>query len=519
MSPASSVPSATVARSLSLLSWLSLIGALWLAGYLGASHLLENRFHPDEAHYAAFARLIASGPGRGLLLSHIVVDKPPLSFYVNGLSVVLLGPSELALRLPALLCSILNVALIYGLGRRLLGPPAAHAAAWALALSPMAAQFAITAFVDPLMNTLVLAALLMAAARRLRWAAVALALAFAAKQTALFAIPLVLVLAVWRPTRPASVREAARRLAAASLPFLISLMVVTVSIIAWDARRGAPISIWQQGYSDNVPARPITLAELWPRASAILFLLGHMSGSAVFNAAFVVGLLLLLVADLRRPGPAAFWDVVLAGYTMAYSLFFWLVPFNLWDRYFVPLLPMFALLAGRIAVLIYRLVLSAIGGLAVSVTPNRSPLISRAAQIGLPLIVLALAARAALAANYDFSPIGGDHGAFDGIDATAQFIHNLPAGSILYDHWLGWEFEYYLFERQLPIVWFPDAAGFEKDLVNAPPGHALYLAAPWWVTTDDLAQAANQAGKHLKVVHQSYRRDGVVSVTVYKVEP
>ncbi|MEP7358772.1 MAG: glycosyltransferase family 39 protein, partial [Anaerolineales bacterium] len=140
-SPARSAPGQRLAH------WLSLIGALWLAGYLGASHLLENRFHPDEAHYAGFARLIASGPGRGLLLSHIVVDKPPLAFYVEGLSVAVMGPSELALRLPALLCSLLNVALVYGLGRRLYGVRAAQAAAWAMALSPMAAQFAITAFV------------------------------------------------------------------------------------------------------------------------------------------------------------------------------------------------------------------------------------------------------------------------------------------------------------------------------------------------------------------------------------
>lgn len=42
-----------------------------------AIHLMENRFHQDEALYATFARLIASGPGRGLLLSHMLVDKPP----------------------------------------------------------------------------------------------------------------------------------------------------------------------------------------------------------------------------------------------------------------------------------------------------------------------------------------------------------------------------------------------------------------------------------------------------------
>jgi len=46
------------------------------------------------------------------------------------------------------------------------------------------------AFVDPLMNMLVLAALYLAAVRSAYWSAAALGLAFATKQTALFAVPL-----------------------------------------------------------------------------------------------------------------------------------------------------------------------------------------------------------------------------------------------------------------------------------------------------------------------------------------
>jgi hypothetical protein len=36
---------------------------------------------------------------------------------------------------------------------------------------------------------------------------------------------------------------------------------------------------------------------------------------------------------------------------------------------------------------------------------------------------------------------------------------------------------------------------------------------------DDLTQAAQRTGQRMIVVHQSYRRDGIVSVTVYKIEP
>jgi 4-amino-4-deoxy-L-arabinose transferase-like glycosyltransferase len=490
-----------------------------VAAYAGTSHLLENRFHPDEAHYAAFARLIASGPGHGLLLSHIVVDMPPLSFYVNGLSVALMGPSELALRLPALLCSVVTVALMYALGRRLYGLPAGHASAWAVALSPMAAQFAITAFVDPLMNTLVLAALTLTAARRPNWAAVAVGLAFATKQTALFAIPLILALELWSQHRPLTLRLAIRRLFAAGIPILISLAIVTAALFAWDARRGAPISVWEQGYSDNVGGRPITLAELQPRAAAILFLLGHMSGSTVFNGILIVGLALLLIVDLLRPSRQGFVDLLLGGYVLGYLLLFWLVPFNLWDRYFVPLLPLLALLAGRNAVLAYDLVTRVVEAAALLIAHEGAHIWSRLARIALPLMALAIAVPRLLTTNYDFSPIGGDHGAYDGIDETARFIQTLPPESILYDHWLGWQFEYYLFERRLPIVWFPEMAALERNLRDAPENRALYLAAPWWAPADEARQAAERAGKRWAVVHEAYRRDGIVSVTVYKIGP
>ena len=60
------------------------MAALLVGAQLRAVHLLENRFHQDEALYATFARFIASGPCRGLLLSHMLVDKPPLALWVLG---------------------------------------------------------------------------------------------------------------------------------------------------------------------------------------------------------------------------------------------------------------------------------------------------------------------------------------------------------------------------------------------------------------------------------------------------
>src|SRR5207245_2495138 len=98
--------------------------------------LQANRFHPDEALYASFARLIASG--RDPLLSGVVVDKPPLPFYLTALAFILIGSTEFAARLPNFYASLVSLALLFALARRMYGLSTAHLAAWILALSPFA---------------------------------------------------------------------------------------------------------------------------------------------------------------------------------------------------------------------------------------------------------------------------------------------------------------------------------------------------------------------------------------------
>src|SRR3970040_757552 len=89
------------------LQWLGAVLAVLVAALLRSLPLLDNRFHPDEALYAYFARLIASG--RDPLLSGVVVDKPPLSIYLNSLSLLVFGGHEFAARLPNFYASLVGV--------------------------------------------------------------------------------------------------------------------------------------------------------------------------------------------------------------------------------------------------------------------------------------------------------------------------------------------------------------------------------------------------------------------------
>jgi len=249
------------------LQWLGAVLAVLVAALLRSLPLLDNRFHPDEALYASFAQLIASG--RDPLLSGVIVDKPPLSMYVNGLSLVVFGGNELAARLPNFFASLISVALLFALTRRLYDRPTAQIAAWAFALSPFAILFSITVFIDPLITAFGLWGLWEAASRRSRRAGLAFALAFAAKQTALIFLPLAIGLALLALPSATSPRQALGQLVTNARPIVVALLISALVVFGWDFVRRAPIGFWGQGYSDNMPGRFIRANEVLPRARAV----------------------------------------------------------------------------------------------------------------------------------------------------------------------------------------------------------------------------------------------------------
>jgi 4-amino-4-deoxy-L-arabinose transferase-like glycosyltransferase len=115
------------------LAALALAGAALFFWRLGAAGLMD----PDEGRYAEIARefFVSSD----WLIPHLnllpYLEKPPLVYWLTALSFGVLGPSELAARLPAALSALAGLFLAYGLGRALWGPAAAWAGALVLATS------------------------------------------------------------------------------------------------------------------------------------------------------------------------------------------------------------------------------------------------------------------------------------------------------------------------------------------------------------------------------------------------
>ncbi|MHB8630252.1 MAG: hypothetical protein ACYDEO_29155 [Aggregatilineales bacterium] len=70
---------------------------------------------------------------------------------------------------------------------------------------------------------------------------------------------------------------------------------------------------------------------------------------------------------------------------------------------------------------------------------------------------------------------GGDPSVFAGIDRVAAALDKLPTGTIIYEHWLGWELGFYLgTQPPVTIIWQPTIDALIAA-IRRQPG---YLVAP-----------------------------------------
>ena len=143
-------------RPLRLLVCATLAAILYLPT-LGRPALWE----PDEGRYAEIAREMVLARDYVTPRDNWVryFEKPPLVYWAEALSIKLLGPNELAVRLPAALSSVAEVTVTAALGEAMFGAAVGLAAAMVLALSPLVFGFARFATLDPALALFVTATL------------------------------------------------------------------------------------------------------------------------------------------------------------------------------------------------------------------------------------------------------------------------------------------------------------------------------------------------------------------------
>jgi hypothetical protein len=66
---------------------------------------------------------------------------------------------------------------------------------------------------------------------------------------------------------------------------------------------------------------------------------------------------------------------------------------------------------------------------------------------------------------------------------------------------------------------YHDAAELTRDLIRYGRQSPRYLILPWWPLDLDPMPAVQKAGFRVRVVHQTFRRDGRVSFTIYQLDP
>jgi hypothetical protein len=523
--------------------------------------IATNRFHQDEALYSTWALHIATG--RDTLLNGFPVDKPPLFLYTLALFFRLFGPSEVVARLPGVLASTVSVALMYYLAWRLYGRPTALAAAALMALSPFNILFAPTALTDPLLVALVLGSLCLAVEGRWTGAGVLVGLAAATKQQGLLFLPLVVGVGIaataaeaergkaastqtqlpspfarrglltdaglgsvrdLRPTGTSLNRPSPQRWRAYVLNdgphFILGFLAAVVPAILWDLARSQRPGFLQQsalsygGLAWVAPSQWLARGQRWGD------LLWYVTASRPLNFLLVIGVPLLLLYGFlwRKRERETLFDITFTSFGLLFLVLHLVLDFQIWDRYLLGLVPVVLLLLARV---LWR----AGDGLAALASfgwtrwsPHLPPTRGKAGKgVVLALFLAATLYRPAQDAANSRFPIGGDQGAYQGIETVADYFRgNVGAGATLYQRWLGWHLAFYMFNYPYDFQWYdsPQQLADHAAQVTGP----RYLVAPSWKSVTEEKVALGEKGLSLHTVYQTYRHDGSVSFIIYRVE-
>jgi 4-amino-4-deoxy-L-arabinose transferase-like glycosyltransferase len=353
-----------------------LAGLLALAAVLNLWNLSVNGWAND--YYAAAVRSMASSWHAFLYGSFDVagvmtVDKPPLSLWVQALSVRAFGYHPLAILIPQALMGMATVALAYDLTRRRFGRVAGTVAGLVLALTPITVAISRHNNPDALVALCSVGALWCIVrgledgrTRWLVWAGVCVGLGFEAKMgAALLVVPA--LAAAWLWVAPRGRAAAARALAAGGA----AMVVVGGAWPALMALTPAADRPWISGTSDNSILSLILDYNgvgrldgqlggpqgfggaggggLFGGSSGPLRLLNEALGGQagwLLGFALVAGVAVLVATHLRRGDPRTGW-LIAAGGSFATIAIAFSAAKGIFHPYYVSLLaPFTATLAG-----------------------------------------------------------------------------------------------------------------------------------------------------------------------------
>ena len=204
-------------------------------------------------------------------------------------------------------------------------------------------------------------------------------------------------------------------------------------------------------------------------------------------------------------------DVVLAVYTAGYLALHFAATFQPWDRYLLPVLPWICVLAARGLVLGWE-ELSGRSGL------------QRTLRAGALLVLVPALLYASWLGAAGRLPAGSDHGAYTGLDQAIATLRNQPADAVIYDRWLGWHYDFYLFDAPQERRWWGSGWKLADDAAHtawSEPERGQWVVLPDWERSavEDLHLPLASRGLALVEVRRIYRPDNTRSFTLYRIAP
>jgi hypothetical protein len=210
-------------------------------------------------------------------------------------------------------------------------------------------------------------------------------------------------------------------------------------------------------------------------------------------------------------------------------LFHTVVQFSVWDRYLLPLVPVVGLVLGRLAahgwkplqrVVIALRKLPAADSPCDILTGNSPPQVQGATVRGYKLrlreawivAVCLVALLSGIKAAFNGYPVGGEHWAYQGLDeVVAYLIENAAPDAVLYHHWLRWHYTFYLHGTDFELRWWESGEHLHQEATRTP-DREQYIVLPDWRTLDPETE-----GITFKPIYEAHRRDGSISLTLYRI--
>ena len=448
------------------------------------------RFHQDEALYSYWAlNFLHDDPN---FLTQWI-DKPPLFIWLLASSFQAFGASEAGARLLNIGISTLTVPVVAAVARHTWTANAGLIAAAVYTLNPFAISYSPTAFTDPLFVLGGLSSVYAAQKRSPLWAGLCLGGAIMAKQQGVFFIPLTLAVLFAGNLN-------ARALVAALLRLGGGLALTILPVLYWDTLRWtvAP-SPWDLGIRNFGVLEIVAPAQWAGRVARIGELLWYLAANQFvwIILALVVALALLhgRLAGHASPRRTTVFAILLCCWIGAYWAIHAVTSLPLWDRYFLPLAPFFAILVGGISA---RTVAAAS---------------TRWKQVLLGLWIL-LMLPSALQASRGEIPIGSDHGAYDGLRAAFVWLdNNSRDGSVLYHQALSWHLRFYFYENphRYTVRWFASPIALADDAAKMAT-RSRFVIVPTWLPLRN--RYPHLAARGLELIH----RHRVEQFTIYELK-